>query len=138
ILQFSNSPTHQLSYCRVRDRNPRMRVFVTDGDHRPALAIVRSLGRQGISVVVGEHEATSLASSSRYCVRHVTYPSPYENRKAFEDFLLDFVARERVDVVIPVADVTTHSVCEHQEVLEGLSAIAAPPFAAFDLVSNKW
>ena len=54
----------------------RMTVFVTDGDERPALAITRSLGRRGVSVLVGEERPVSLASSSRYCVRHVTYPSP--------------------------------------------------------------
>jgi hypothetical protein len=31
-----------------------MKVLVTDGDQRPALAIVRALGRRGAPVVVGE------------------------------------------------------------------------------------
>ena len=53
-----------------------MKALVTDGDQRPALAIVRSLGRRGVSVLVGAEHAVSLASSSKYCVRHVTYPSP--------------------------------------------------------------
>src|SRR6185369_14394569 len=53
-----------------------MTVFVTDGDQRPALAIVRTLGRRGLRVLVGEDGPASLASSSKYCAGHITYPSP--------------------------------------------------------------
>jgi predicted ATP-grasp superfamily ATP-dependent carboligase len=115
-----------------------MKVLVTDGDARPALAIVRSLGRRGISVLVGAEQPVSLASSSTYCVRHVTYPSPYRDRDAFERFLLDFVQREGIDVVMPVTDVTTHSVSRTQAALGRHAAIACPSFEAFDLVSDKW
>ena len=115
-----------------------MKAFVTDGDQRPALAITRSLGRRGVSVLVGEARPVSLASSSTYCVRHVTYPSPDRFPEAFDRFVQDLVERERVDLVVPVTDVTTHLVARHQETLRRHAAIAAPPFEAFDLVSNKW
>jgi predicted ATP-grasp superfamily ATP-dependent carboligase len=114
-----------------------MTVFVTDGDQRPALAIVRSLARQGIAVIVGDDRRTSLAASSRYCARHVTYPSPYEDRDAFERFLLQFVAREEIDVVMPVTDLTTRVVCANQERLSRHCALAVPPLDAFELVTNK-
>jgi predicted ATP-grasp superfamily ATP-dependent carboligase len=115
-----------------------MKVLVTDGDARPALAIVRSLGRRGLSVLVGEERPVSLASSSRHCARHVTYPSPYRDRDAFERFLLDFVERERIDVVMPVTDVTTHSVSRTRDALGRHAAIACPSFEAFEFVSDKW
>jgi len=112
-------------------------VFVTDGDQRPALAIVRALGRRGLRVLAGSDGASSLASSSKYCAGHVTYPSPQRDRRAFARFLADFVARERVDVLMPVSDVTTYAVCADQARLERFSALAVPPFQAFDLVTNK-
>jgi predicted ATP-grasp superfamily ATP-dependent carboligase len=115
-----------------------MKAFVTDGDQRPALAITRSLGRRGVCVLVGAEQSLSLASSSKYCVRHVTYPSPYRDPEAFDRFLLDFVQREHVDVVVPVIDVTTHLVARNRDALEQHCAVAAPPFEAFDLVANKW
>ncbi len=112
-------------------------VFVTDGDERPALAIVRSLGRRGMTVIVGADRPASLASSSRYCARHVTYPSPYRQRDAFDRFLETFLARERVDVVLPVTDVTTDAICRNQERLTRYCSLPVPPFDAFDLVTNK-
>lgn len=115
-----------------------MKAFVTDGNERSALAITRSLGRRGVSVLVGAEQPASLASSSRYCARHVTYPSPYRHPDAFRRFLLAFVQREKVDVVVPVTDVTTHAVSRNQDDLRNHTAVAAPPFEAFDDVSNKW
>jgi predicted ATP-grasp superfamily ATP-dependent carboligase len=113
-------------------------AFVTDGDERPALAITRSLGRRGVSVLVGGENAASLASCSKYCLRHVRYPSPYRHPEAFERFLFDFVGRERIDLVMPVTDVTTYSIARQRDALQHYSAIAAPPFEAFDFVANKW
>jgi predicted ATP-grasp superfamily ATP-dependent carboligase len=115
-----------------------MKVFVTDGDERSALAITRSLGRRGMRVVVGEERPVSLASSSKYCLRHVTYPSPYRHPEAFRRFLLTFAQREKVDVVIPVTDVTTYAVSRDRDVLGDHTSVAAPPFDAFDYASNKW
>jgi len=114
-----------------------MTVFVTDGDERPALAIVRALGRRGVRTIVGDERAVNLASTSKYCSRRVAYPSPYDNCEAFEQFLLDFVARERVDVLLPVTDVTTRAVCALQEQLGRRTALAVPPFDAFEAVTDK-
>ena len=113
-------------------------IFVTDGDERPALAITRSLGRRaGAVVIVGADRPHSLASSSRYCARHVTYPSPAGAPEAFSQFLLDFLAREKVDVVLPVTDFTTHAVCASQGAIRRSTAIAVPSLAAFEFASDK-
>jgi predicted ATP-grasp superfamily ATP-dependent carboligase len=114
-----------------------MTVFVTDGDQRPALAIVRALGRRGLTVIVGDDQPASLAGSSRYCARHITYPSPYRDCDAFDRFLRGFVAREQIDVVMPVTDVTTHAVCATQARLRRHCMLAVPPFQAFELATNK-
>jgi predicted ATP-grasp superfamily ATP-dependent carboligase len=114
-----------------------MRAFVTDGDQRPALAITRSLGRRGVEVIVGEERPLSLASSSKYAAGHRTYPSPHDDPRGFERFLDDLVIREQLDVVIPVTDVTTYMIARRQDELRQHTAVAAPPFDAFDFVSDK-
>jgi predicted ATP-grasp superfamily ATP-dependent carboligase len=114
-----------------------MTVFVTDGNERPALAITRSLGRRGATVVVGAETPSSLASASRYCARHVTYPSPSRFPEAFERFLLEFTAREPIDVVMPVTDISTHLVAGLRDVLSPRLAVTAPGLGAFEQISNK-
>jgi predicted ATP-grasp superfamily ATP-dependent carboligase len=116
---------------------PRLTAFVTDGDERPALAVTRSLARHGVSVIVGAAGPTSLASRSRGCARHVTYPSPHRHPEQFDRFLLDFVRRERVSVVVPITDVTTHLVSRNRRVLLPHAAVAAPSFEAFDAIADK-
>ncbi|MFL6280848.1 MAG: ATP-grasp domain-containing protein [Vicinamibacterales bacterium] len=112
-------------------------VFVTDGNERPALAIVRALGRRGLKVIVGDSDGVSLASMSRYCAGHVTYPSPNQDRAGFDRFLIDFISRGGIDVVLPVTDVTTHAVCTHQDAIHEYAATAVPPLAAFNAGSDK-
>jgi predicted ATP-grasp superfamily ATP-dependent carboligase len=114
-----------------------MNVLVTDGNERAALAITRSLGRR-MRVVVGEERPGSLAAASRYCAREVVYPSPYTDPSAFERFLLRFIERERVDVLMAASDVTTHLVSKNASVIRPHAAIAVPPFDAFECVTDKW
>jgi predicted ATP-grasp superfamily ATP-dependent carboligase len=114
-----------------------MKALVTDGDQRPALAVVRSLGRRGVSVVVGEEQRASLAASSRYCARRIAYPSPYRHADAFKRFLIDFIAHEKVDVVMPITDVTTHAVASIQDGIRRHSAVAVPSCEAFEIVTDK-
>jgi predicted ATP-grasp superfamily ATP-dependent carboligase len=114
-----------------------LKVLVTDGEQRPALAIVRSLARQGMCVLAGSEREVSLASSSRGCSGGVTYPSPYSAPEAFSAWLQAFVARARIDVVLPVTDVTTHLVSRDAKALRTLAALPVPELAAFDFVSDK-
>jgi predicted ATP-grasp superfamily ATP-dependent carboligase len=87
--------------------------------------------------VVGSDQPDSLASASKYCAGHVTYPSPYHHPDAFDRFMVDLVEREGVDVIMPVTDVTTHLVARNWAALSGHTAAAVPPFETFDFVANK-
>ena len=81
-----------------------MRVLVTDGANRAALAITRSLGRRGHDVLVGEKRAPSLAQTSRYCAERIVYPDPVTEPAAFVEALAAIVRDRRVDVLLPVAE----------------------------------
>jgi predicted ATP-grasp superfamily ATP-dependent carboligase len=112
-------------------------AFVTDGDQRPALAITRSLGRRGMAVIVGAEQPDSLAAASKYCAGRVAYPSPVHDPDAFERFLMETAARERIDVVVPVTDITTHLVSKNAGALSRFTATAVPGLEAFDSVTDK-
>ncbi|MFY9530082.1 MAG: ATP-grasp domain-containing protein [Candidatus Acidiferrales bacterium] len=97
-----------------------MSVFVTDGDQRATLALVRALGGEGIPVTVGSVEPTSLAGSSRYCAKRVRYPSPLERGEDFQAYLFDEIKDGRYRVLLPMTDVTTRLVAQMHEALAPL------------------
>lgn len=86
---------------------PPLRILVTDGNSRSALAVVRSLGRAGHWVAVGESTPGALAHQSRYCAHRVVYPSPLRHEADFVQALRGELERLAIDVLLPVADVTS-------------------------------
>lgn len=114
-----------------------MRVLVTDGETRAALAITRSLGRRGHDVVVGDTRDRSLAKASRYCRRQLRYPSPTSDEAGFVAALADAVRQERVDVLLPVTDVTTAIVSEQRDAFVGACRVPMGPKASISAAADK-
>jgi len=79
-------------------------ALVTDAGRGSAVAIIRSLGRAGWSVIAADSEPRSLGSHSRHAAQEFVYPSPTSASSAFLEAILDKVARSRVDLVLPVTD----------------------------------
>src|SRR5881392_2616965 len=89
----------------VRQDAPRPgRVLVLDGDQGSSLAIVRSLGRRGLSVDAGERRRHFLASYSRYLDDALTYPDPLSDPAGFVRAIETRVKEKRYDLVIPVTE----------------------------------
>ncbi|MBI5267436.1 MAG: ATP-grasp domain-containing protein [candidate division Zixibacteria bacterium] len=114
-----------------------MAILVTDGDQRSTLAVVRSLGRHGLDVIVGEQDNTSLAGVSRYCSEPWRYPSPLENPDGFQQALIDHVHHRSYELLIPMTDVTCALVSEIQTELERQVRIALPAPGVFERSSHK-
>lgn len=110
-----------------------MKVFVTDGENRAALAVARSLGRLGHEVIVGEKHSRSLAAASRYCARAVRYPDPVSASEAFVDSVACIVRENGVDILIPVSDITTLLVTRYRDRFDSSCDI---PFAEADIIER--
>ncbi len=114
-----------------------MAVFVTDGDQRATLAVVRALGCAGIPVTVGHSGPTSLAGSSRYCVRKVCYPSPLEDAESFQASLRDEILGGQYRVLIPMTDVTLRLVAHMREALALRVRLPIPSAEQIELAQDK-
>jgi CelD/BcsL family acetyltransferase involved in cellulose biosynthesis/predicted ATP-grasp superfamily ATP-dependent carboligase len=114
-----------------------MRVFVTDGDNRASLAVTRSLGRLGHEVIVGEKHMPSLAQTSQYCADRVVYPDPVSASDRFVEFLAAIARDRRVDVLLPVADITTMLVTAHRDTFDAACAIPFAPAEVIQRAANK-
>ena len=114
-----------------------MRILVTDGNSRAALAITRSLGRAGHEVRVGSNTLASLAGASRHCSARVCYPDPDRYGEAFLSFLSDYVAQEAVDVVLPVTDITTLTIGADRQRLDTQCILPFPDVETVKMVADK-
>ena len=114
-----------------------MTVFVTDGDQRATLAVVRALGRARISVTVGSNSPSSLAGSSRYCAKRVCYPSPLEEGAKFQTSLCDEMLGSRYRVLLPMTDVTMRLVAQMSKVLAPAVRLPIPTEDQIGLAQDK-
>jgi len=87
-------------------RSTGQRALVLDGDSRAALAIVRSLGRRQVRVIVASEERASLAGRSKWCADTLTYPSPCAEPRLFEGWLISVLADMPDAVLFVSSDVT--------------------------------
>ncbi len=113
-----------------------MRILVTDGDSRAALAITRSLGRNH-EITVGAVEHRSLASVSRWCRHRFAYPDPFRDELAFVQVLSEQAKRRQIDVVMPVTDVPTLIVARHRAAFSPQCRIPIPSLETLQLAANK-
>jgi len=79
-----------------------MKVLVTDGDQKHALAAVRALGRANVYVCAGATTERALSFLSRHCQQKVVYPDPTKSEKGFVQFLNEYTRREKIDVFLPL------------------------------------
>lgn len=112
-------------------------VLVLDGQLRSALAVVRSLGRHGVRVVCGEASRVSTACYSKYVDERVVYPDPEREPAAFVGYVVAYLARHDVDVVLPVGHETTRLVSEHRDRISDHAAVAVPDFERFERALDK-
>lgn len=114
-----------------------MKILVTDGNSRAALAITRSLGRAGHDVLVGANAPRSLAGSSRHCQARVCYPDPEHYGRSFMDFMGDYIAHEAVDVLLPVTDITTLTIGANRARIPAACAMPFPDLETVKAVADK-
>lgn len=114
-----------------------MRVLVTNGDTRPALAITRSLGRQGHEVIVAAERYPSLAAASRYCAGHETYPAPHLGGEVFVSAIVDIVQRRQVGLLLPVTEIATTLIAELRHLLPASCTLALPSNDSLRIANDK-
>lgn len=114
-----------------------MRVLVTDGDTRPALAAARALGRGGHEVIVGAERQPCLASVSKYTASYERLSAPIEDSPAFEAELIELVRRREIEVVLPITEVSTLLVTENQQRFPPFCRVPFPGAAVVANAANK-
>jgi predicted ATP-grasp superfamily ATP-dependent carboligase len=113
------------------------RILITDGQQRSTLAAVRSLGRRGVDIIVGEEVFPCLAGQSKYCHGHFRYPSPLTEPHRFSGELLAYLRDHSVDLLLPMTDVTCHLVAEHLDELQAVTQVPLVDRTGFNRATDK-
>ena len=109
------------------------KILILDAMWNKTLAAVRSLGRRGFYLAVGEKTRFATAIFSRYCSRRLIYPSPLSKPDEFLDWLLNEVKRNNYDMVLPTELETQQIILRNREELEKYTRV---PFADYALTAN--
>lgn len=120
-----------------RPSDPARTVLVTDAGRGSALAIIRSLGRQGYRVIVADCEAAVAGFRSRYAAERFLYPDPEETPEACIEALLRAVDEYQVDLLIPVTDAVILPLSAARGRFPTSCRLALPKAAALAVTSNK-
>jgi predicted ATP-grasp superfamily ATP-dependent carboligase len=114
----------------------RLRILVTDGEQRAALAVVRSLGAAGHEIAVVSNSGRSLAGASRYCRRDHAAPDPLAESDDYGTAVLDLVERHSIDFLIPITEASLRVLLPLRSRL-GKTILPFPDAETFARVSDK-
>src|SRR4030042_283569 len=113
------------------------RVLVTDGHFRKTLAVVRSLGRKGVRVTVGERTFLNTSFFSKYCARRIVYPSPRQFPDQFIEFLLKEIKRNHYDCLFPREEATLLLSARHRSEISQYAHFLIPDLEKIEFVRDK-
>lgn len=113
-----------------------MRVLVLDANQRAALAVVRSLGRRGLEVVAADCTSSTLAGASRFALESLVYPDFEVNPDAFLQWLSETIATARIDIILPVTEISTDLVVRNHSRWPS-AHVPFADIATIDRVSDK-
>ena len=113
-------------------------VLVLDADGQAGLSVVRSLGRQGVSVTAGSARRLSLGRLSRYSDSTYMYPEPEESADRFINHLVEYLQSTNPSVVIPVRDKTSTVLSAHKSEIEKTgTTVAIEDWETYERVYDK-
>lgn len=115
-----------------------MKILVTDGENRSALAVTRSLGRRGCEVFVAGMEAGNISAYSRFCKGSYLTPCPMKNGKQYTDRIIDIIAKEKIDLIFPITEQSIYQLNGIRDQLSPDVILACPTQEYMDSVSNKY
>lgn len=100
--------------------------------------MIRSLGRNGVTVTAASHENPSLGMVSRYSSGRFVHPDPEAHAGMFVHALVDHLRENDYDAVVPVSDQTTALVVREKQPLEATgTTVAAESWETFSKAYDK-
>jgi len=114
-----------------------MRILITDGNERAALAAARSLVQAGHAVSVCTPARLSLAGASRGVHSHRVGTDPLQDPARYVAELARFARRGNPTVLLPMTDPSVEAVLEYRDELPAAVTVPFPDLATYRAASDK-
>lgn len=113
------------------------KVLILGGERRSGLAVVRSLGRKGISVHLAWYPPDSIVPFSKYTAKTHVLPQYDPNDCSWLNALTAVLEGESFDLVVPTTDGVMLPIVRERHSLEKVAKLAIPTDEAFFCAFNK-
>ena len=114
-----------------------IRILITDGNERVALAVARSLVRAGHSIHVTALTRLSLAGASRGTRPHLLATDPLHDPAGYALQVGRVAERQEIDVLLPMTDASLEALLEYRHVLPATVVLPFPDLATYRAASDK-
>lgn len=115
-----------------------MQPAIVIGSRMQGLAVIRSLGRMGVPVVVLRYHAEDFGYGSRWAGERVECPHPERDTAGFLAVLDRLADRYPGALLVPPSDIAVTVVAEHADALRARGfVVAAPPVGAVRICLDK-
>lgn len=112
------------------------KILVLDANQRSSLAIIRSLGRRGISIVAGDSCERPLAAASRFVCDRFRYTDPSADAERFRRDVFSKARDCGAEIIVPATDLTTMLLVGQDE-RAAPARLACPPPSSYEALSDK-
>jgi D-aspartate ligase len=109
----------------------RPTVFVTTAHAKASLPLMESLCRGGMRVAAGSPKRFNAGFMSRYCRERCVYPSPRFRPADFQEWLIRFLCRRKIEMLFPVGNSGTVAVSEIQDEVRRHTLLLLPEHPIF-------
>ncbi len=106
------------------------KVLLLDGGGTQTLPIAKSLYKMGHEVHIFFQHKLNYGSVTRYAYKKIQTHS-VKNEAEYMPYLKDYIAKNEIDVLIPMSDPTAEFLSKHKESLTQLCRYVAPDYETF-------
>lgn len=103
------------------------KAFLTDGKESATLAVLRSLGKEGVNVIAGDDHRLAPSRFSKYCGRFFLYPAVETDTPGYLEKMMSELKKEAPDLFFLTSDSQMLPVMKHWDEISRHTRIAAPP-----------
>jgi len=114
----------------------KLKILLLD-QGRQSLPFFKSLSKSGHEVICVCNTRLNETYFSRYPSKRLIWPSYVKNRKAFEQELMDYLRKNKVDVTLSVGDISSDILSKNKEEITKYTHITSPDYSTFIKAADK-